>query len=216
MPLGSVQKVGTAENVRVCSAQPVMDGQPTHSANRNIQGLMVKYVVLVGKEHSKSAFAALFAYYAPKINQYMLKMGASNACAEELTQEVFLAVWNKAHQYCPRKALVSTWLYTIARNKFFDLKRRERRVQLNSILYPTETREVEKVDEHLARIQVQKEVKEALGELPKDQYEIVFKMYMEGKTQDCIAAELKLPVGTVKSRARLAYVRLRRELDIDA
>ncbi|WP_262694143.1 RNA polymerase sigma factor [Kordiimonas aquimaris] len=215
MPLGSVQKVETVGNKPFNTVKPV-DSLSIPARTRDVREATVNYLTLIGKEQSKPAFAALFAYYAPKINQYMLKMGASSACADELTQEAFLAVWNKARLYCPQKASPSTWLYTIARNKFFDLMRRERRVQLTSILYPPENRENENADEQLSQIQVQKEVRDALNELPQNQYEIVFKMYMEGKTQDRIAIELDVPVGTVKSRARLAYAKLKRELDVDA
>lgn len=215
MPLGSVQNVETLGS-KSFTAVKSADSLSISVRASDIQQAAENYLLLIGKEQSKPAFAALFAYYAPKINQYMLKMGASSACADELTQEAFLAVWNKARLYCPQKASPSTWLYTIARNKFFDLMRRERRAQLNSILYPSGNRENENTDEHLSQIQVQKEVRDALHELPQNQYEIVFKMYMEGKTQDHIAKELDVPVGTVKSRARLAYAKLKKQLDVDA
>jgi len=179
------------------------------------QRLMARYIDDVAQLKCKKAFSALFAYYAPKIKHYMLKIGASSSCADELTQDSFLAVWNKAHLYCRHKAAVSTWLFTIARNKYIDEIRRERRSQLNSILYASD--QIESLDsgDVFENFQRQTHMGKALGSLPQQQYDVVYKMYMEGQTQDEIANELDVPVGTIKSRARLAYKKLRREIEVD-
>lgn len=183
--------------------------------DESTQRLMSDYMDDVARLKCKKAFSALFAYYAPKIKHYMMKIGASPSCADELTQDSFHAVWNKAHLYCRHKAAVSTWLFTIARNKYIDEVRRERRSQLNSILYASHQIERSESSDVFENYERQTHIEKALVSLPKQQYDVVYKMYMEGQTQEEIAREYDVPVGTIKSRARLAYKKLRQEIEVD-
>lgn len=179
------------------------------------QMLMADYMRRVASTRCKRAFSALFALYAPKVKRYMLNMGASDGSADELTQETFMAVWLKAFSYDPQKAAVSTWIYRVARNKYIDVYRKNRRIQLNSILYAAECEQGENGFTILERSMEFSQVSEALKALPESQHRVLHKMYMEGRTQEEVAAELGVPVGTVKSRARLAYKKLRSQITVD-
>lgn len=179
------------------------------------QLLMANYMQSVANERCKIAFSALFALFAPKVKRYILSMGADDASADELTQETFLAVWMKAVSYDPKKAAVSTWVYRVARNKFIDAYRKNRRVQLNSILHREEIGTCEGSISAIERSLEFSQVLEAIHTLPAAQRLVLQKMYMEGHSQDTIAIDLGIPVGTVKSRVRLAYKKIRDQIKVD-
>lgn len=179
------------------------------------QLLMANYMQSVAEQRCKIAFSALFALFAPKVKRYMLSMGADEACADELTQETFLAVWMKAVSYDPKKAAVSTWVYRVARNKFIDVYRKNRRIQLNAILYGGDQ---EPVDHSISAVERSLEfgqITDAIQTLPAEQRLVLQKMYMEGQSQETIALDMGIPVGTVKSRVRLAYKKIRNQLTVD-
>lgn len=179
------------------------------------QLLMANYMQSVASQRCKIAFSALFALFAPKVKRYMLSMGADEACADELTQETFLTVWMKAVSYDPKKAAVSTWVYRVARNKFIDVYRKNRRTQLNAILYGEDQEPTEDAVSAVERSLEFGQITDAIQTLPTDQRLVLQKMYMEGHSQETIAIDLGIPVGTVKSRVRLAYNKIRNQLTVD-
>jgi RNA polymerase sigma-70 factor (ECF subfamily) len=163
----------------------------------------------IATAQDRAAFGDLFRQFSPKVRAYALRMGASNASADELVQEVMLSVWRKAQLYDAEKANASTWIYAIARNRLLDEFRRP----------APPTVEPEAVDEerqddpdHELRIDSQRaatRLKAALETLPEEQSEVLRIAYYEGVSQRDLSVRLGLPLGTVKSRTRLALERLR-------
>jgi RNA polymerase sigma-70 factor (ECF subfamily) len=162
----------------------------------------------------REAFALLFSRIAPMVKGYLLRLGCSTAAAEELTQDVMLTVWRKAERFDPAKASAMTWLFVIARNRRIDSLRRERAVVIYGIEPPdvadeNAARPVEAVDD----ARRDDRVRIALAELSPDQREVVQRSYFEEEPHTAIAASLGLPLGTVKSRLRLAMKKLRDRLE---
>jgi len=156
----------------------------------------------------RGAFAALFGHFAPRVKSYMLRLGAEPRLADELAQETLLAVWRKAAAFDPAKAAPSTWIFTIARNLRIDAARRARRVEPADD--PSDAPDAEPApDEALVAAQSETRVRQALASLPIEQAEVVRLSFFSDKPHSEIAAELRLPLGTVKSRLRLAMRRLR-------
>lgn len=163
----------------------------------------------VVERHDQSSFLTLFDYYAPRVKAYLRRLGTSDSLAEDLSQEVMLAVWRKAATYDPAKAGVGTWIFTIARNLRIDVLRRERRPALDPddpCLVPDPT---PPADHMIAVQREQAQVRSALNQLPADQVKVVTMAFYDGKSHGEIASELAIPLGTVKSRLRLAFRRVR-------
>jgi RNA polymerase sigma-70 factor (ECF subfamily) len=162
----------------------------------------------VAKQADKQAFAELFSYFAPRIKGYLMGLKASPGEAEELAQEAMLIVWRKAAQFDPAKAAVSTWIFTISRNRFVDLKRKQARPlpdRYDPLSLPPDAPDPE---QQAAGTQHQQAVRQALSTLPDAQAEIVKMAFLRGLSHMEIAEETNLPLGTVKSRIRLAFARL--------
>jgi len=169
--------------------------------------------VLLGRvaaQRDRAAFAALFAHFAPRVKAYLLRLGASPAMAEDLAQEALLNLWRKAHLFDPAKASAATWLFTIARNLRIDAIRRERRPELDPEDFLPEAAPA--ADDGLAMADDEARLRAALKELPADQIQVVELSFFADKPHSQIAAELDIPLGTVKSRLRLAMARLKRAL----
>jgi RNA polymerase sigma-70 factor, ECF subfamily len=166
----------------------------------------------IARRRDRAAFATLFRTFAPKVKAWMLRGGASAAAAEELAQETMLAVWQKAALFDPARAGASTWIFTIARNQRIDALRRERHP--GSLLSdPVDDPEAPpQADRLLAMGQQEARIRSALADLPADQAEVIRKAFFEDKVHAEIEKELGIPLGTVKSRLRLAMNRLRTAL----
>ncbi len=163
----------------------------------------------VVEQRDQSSFMTLFDYYAPRVKAYLRRLGTSDSLAEDLSQEVMLAVWRKAATYDPAKAGVGTWIFTIARNLRIDVLRRERRPALDPddpCLIPDPA---PPADQLIAVQREQEQVRSALSHLPADQVKVVTMAFYDGKSHGEIATELAIPLGTVKSRLRLAFRRVR-------
>jgi RNA polymerase sigma-70 factor (ECF subfamily) len=166
----------------------------------------------IANDGDKSAFAELFDHYAPQIRAYSLaREPGSDLVADDLVQEVMTRVWLKASKYNPGLANLNTWIFTLARNCRIDYLRRNSRYA--SEIDPTDIfNDME--DEgpgpfQLAQqVRVGESIKAGLEELPREQSEILTKVYLEGKSHQQTSEELKLPLGTVKSRVRLALKKL--------
>ncbi len=139
----------------------------------------------------------------------MLRQGADRETADEIVQETMLAVWRKSHLFTERKGSISTWIFTIARNLRIDRVRRQIVWQGFCENFEAVPSGEEPADEQLAREQEREQVGTALAELPAEQLQIIRLSFEDGLTQSEIAGKLNLPLGTVKSRMRLAYDKLR-------
>ncbi len=159
------------------------------------------------------AFRALFQDYAPRVKSYMMRQGADPRTAEELAQETLLTVWRKAALYSDEKGSATTWIFTIARNLRIDRLRKEVAWQP----LPEDNDQQPSPDPAPDEVMSEKErgdrVRKILAELPPDQSEVVSLAYVEGLSHAEIASRLSLPLGTVKSRMRLAYQKIRDALE---
>lgn len=158
----------------------------------------------------KAAFAELFDYFAPRVKAFLMKSGATPDLAEECTQEVMVTLWNKAHMFDPAKASVSTWIFTIARNRKIDILRKQRRPEPEDLPWGPES-EPDQADA-LALQQETTKLGQALASLPEKQRDLIQKAYFGELSQSEIAAQTGLPLGTIKSRIRLALDRLRHSM----
>ncbi len=170
---------------------------------------LAAYVQAIAADKSRDAFTRLFNHMAPRIKAYCLKRGASNAEAEETAQETMIQVWRRAGQYDPARASVSTWVFTIARNKRIDLFRKEQRPELTAEDLTQTMSDPGDQESQLALAQAGESLAEKIRDLSPDQAEVIQKAFFEDKTHQAIAEEMDLPLGTVKSRIRLALTKLR-------
>lgn len=169
-------------------------------------------VEAIAQRQDKAAFAVLFRHFAPKIKGYVLKLGASNAEAEEVAQDALLTVWRKAASFDRAQASVSTWIFTIARNRRIDIIRKEKRPEFDPSDPMLTPEEAIAPDAALSASERQERLATALQSLPPEQLDLVREAFYKAKTHAEIAEQTKLPLGTVKSRLRLAFGRLKRAL----
>ena len=161
----------------------------------------------------KTAFSELFKLVGPRIKGYLMKLGSSDVAAEDILQEVMLTVWRKSETFDRSKAAVSTWLFTIARNKRIDMLRKEIRPQLDPLDPMLSPNQEAAADDIYGSNQEAMKISKAIEQLPTDQAVLIKMTYYEDKSHSIIADELKMPLGTVKSRIRLASTRLRKLLE---
>jgi RNA polymerase sigma-70 factor, ECF subfamily len=167
----------------------------------------------IAAEQSRAAFAELFAFFAPRLKAYMLRLGAAEPEAEELAQDVMMTVWRKAAMYDRKQASVSTWIFRVARNRRIDVQRRTSKPPLEPdepMLRPAES---EQPDSAVSRMQMEEQVRAQLATLPEEQLALLQAAFYDGLSHSEIARSHGLPLGTVKSRIRLALARLRVGLD---
>ena len=168
---------------------------------------------LIATRKDKSAFSSLFKLVGPRIKGYLMKLGSNDIVAEDLLQEVMLTVWRKSETFDRNKAAVSTWLFTIARNKRIDMLRKEISPQLDPndpMLTPNQE---DSADNIYGSKQESIKITDAIKMLPEEQSKLIKMTYYEDKSHSIIAKELKMPLGTVKSRIRLASTRLKKLLE---
>lgn len=147
------------------------------------------------------------------MKSYLLRFGDDPARVDEVVQETFSAVWTKARLFDPARASAATWIFTIARNRRIDAFRKERRPEFDPedpALSPAREPDGEETTEANQRAE---RLREAMASLSEEQGEILRMSFFEEASHSAIADRLGLPIGTVKSRIRLAYERLRRQLD---
>jgi RNA polymerase sigma factor (sigma-70 family) len=177
----------------------------------------VEWATLIGRvaEGDREAFRRLFEHFAPRVKGLMLKAGASSDDAEEIAQETLLAMWRKAAQFDPVSAGASAWVYTIARNLRIDQVRRVARTgaidheaELDYLVDPAEP-----ADDVMARNDEAGRIASALSTLSEEQSIAIRLSFIEERPHPEIADILRIPLGTVKSRIRLAMNRLRALLD---
>ena len=169
-------------------------------------------LVSVGATQNRDSFIRLFEYFAPRVKSFLMQGGFNPETADELAQETMLTVWDKASSFDPKQAKASTWIFTIARNKKIDYIRKYKRTPLKAEDLAFAHSETGAPDDNFATLQDNKALTEALEKLPEEQAELLRKSFFEDKTHNDIAEESDIPLGTVKSRIRLALERLRYHL----
>ena len=187
----------------------------TQSTQSNAQYL--NQLVMQIAQRNEQAYLDLFDACAGRLKAYAIKCGSSSADAEDLLQECMLTVWSKAPQFNPKAASAMTWMYTIIRNRRIDIMRKEKPNLIQSFdLWPDADIEQLQTDA-FSSPQLEDEVEGDLNaslvrillqSLPEEQRQIVYKVYFEGKSHSEIALDLALPLGTIKSRLRLAMKKL--------
>ena len=169
----------------------------------------------VAAHQSRQAFTELFDFFAPRLKSYLLRLGADDMLAEELSQEVMITVWRKAGQFDRTQSSPSTWIFRIARNRRIDAFRRTRSLDArtdepllspSALPHPEDSYEATEIEQH---------VREAMKDLPEEQLSLLKAAFFDGLSHAEIAKKMNLPLGTVKSRIRLAFQRLRPRLDND-
>jgi len=168
------------------------------------------WIVLIERirdNQDRAAFATLFQHFAPRVKAFLMKSGAAESLAEECTQDVMATLWTKAHMFDPSRASASTWVFTIARNKKIDALRKLRRPEPEDLSWGPEA-EPDQADVMELR-QESERLKAAINELPDKQRELIERAYFGDLSHSEIAEATGLPLGTIKSRIRLALDRLR-------
>ena len=164
----------------------------------------------------REAFAEIFNHFAPRVKSFLRKAGASEAQAEEIAQEAMLSVWRKAALFDPTASGAATWIFTIARNLRIDAIRRERRggaIRVDEVEAEYEADAAPLADARIASAQSDDRVRKALETLPGEQLTVIRMSFFEEHPHSEIARVLRIPLGTVKSRVRLAMKRLRALLE---
>jgi RNA polymerase sigma-70 factor (ECF subfamily) len=168
----------------------------------------------VANSRDKRAFAKLFEYFAPKIKRFGIKQFGNEALAMELVQDTLTSVWRKAHLYQPDKGAATTWVYTVMRNASFDTLRKmksNKEEHLSEDIWPLLQDEADCDEDFQDHLQG-KQIKKYINKLPRAQQEVVKGVYFQEMSQEQLAEHLNIPVGTVKSRLRLALQKLRAEM----
>lgn len=154
----------------------------------------------------KQVYIELFRHFAPKVKAYILRLGVPECSAEELMQETMLAVWRKAHMYNRAKAAASTWIFTLARNQSIDWMRKQKYPEYGLDEWLEEADDGPHQGEQLL---VSERINRAIEQLPQNQAQVLVMSFIEGRSHAEIATQLELPLGSVKSRIRLAAEKLR-------
>jgi RNA polymerase sigma factor (sigma-70 family) len=166
----------------------------------------------VGADRDSEAFSVLFDHFVPRVQAQMLRLGLAPFAAADVTQDVMETIWRKAHLFDPRKAGATTWVFHIARNRRIDVKRRSRETVCAVEDFFDIPDPADGSDDCVDSTKREACLREALRDLPHDQFTLVKLAFFDGLSHTAIAARLNLPLGTVKSRLRLAFCRLRRAL----
>jgi RNA polymerase sigma-70 factor (ECF subfamily) len=167
----------------------------------------------VAARQDRAAFARLFEHFAPRLKGYLMRSGASSDLAEEIAQETLAAVWRKAASFDPARGGASTWVFTIARNLRIDHARRRRAPDAFEPDPTEESAPPPQSDDVMIAAERDARVQKALAALSPEQAAIVKLSFFVEKPHPEIARELGIPLGTVKSRVRLALKRLRALLE---
>jgi RNA polymerase sigma-70 factor (ECF subfamily) len=167
----------------------------------------------VAQSRDVEAFRKLFELYGPRVKSYMMRQGADATTAEDLAQETLLTVWRKAQLYSDEKGSATTWIFTIARNLRIDRLRREVSWQPLPENRDEEASDAPDPEQEVTERERRDKVRAVLATLPPDQSEVVTLSYVEGLSHSEIAERLQLPLGTVKSRMRLAYQKVKEAVE---
>ncbi len=169
-------------------------------------------LVAVAEHRDREAFAALFRHFGPRLGAWLVRGGSDAGKVEDVLQDIFAKVWRKAHLYDSRRATAAAWIFAIARNQRIDAFRRDRRPEFDPKDPAFRSDSLPDGEQALAAQERADAVQAALSVLSEDQREVLRLSFYEGESYQAIAIRLGIPPGTVKSRARLAFRKLRAEL----
>jgi len=175
----------------------------------NSYGAMSELLRRVALRADAAAFHELYQSYGPRVKAYLMRHGADGSTAEDFAQETLFTVWRRAALYASDKGSPSTWIFTIARNLWIDRLRRDVPWQELTPAHEEATSPEPLPDEVVSETELQLRVRDALAGLPAEQQQVIELAYLEGLSHAEIAARLALPLGTVKSRVRIAYQKMR-------
>jgi RNA polymerase sigma-70 factor, ECF subfamily len=188
--------------------------KPENLTGRQNEDQVIKRLInSIAKNLDREAFAELFDAFAPRLKSFMIRKGATPEVAEDLVQETMVTIWRKAGLYDPSKGSALTWMFTIARNLRIDRIRKESTMPLSDLGDYDAPSDDLGSDDLLLRKQEQQRVAAALTEIPAEQKQVIMLAFVDDISQSEIAERLNIPLGTVKSRMRLAYARLRKSLE---
>ena len=177
-----------------------------------------RFALLAGQvaaQRDRQAFIQLFDHFAPRINAYLQRLGMKQGLAEDLAQEVMLTLWQKAHLFDPSKSSLSTWLFRVARNRRIDALRRDR----SGLIDPHDPMFLppapEPADTGMDAAQRDARIRIAMADLPGEQLDLIRLAFFDGLSHTEISERTGQPLGTVKSRIRLAFARLRKAISLD-
>jgi RNA polymerase sigma-70 factor, ECF subfamily len=173
-------------------------------------------LVAVARRRDKEAFVRLFLHFAPRVKTYMMQLGMPDSRAEDVAQETMLAVWRKAELFDPQKSGAATWIFTIARNLRIDQARRERHPEVPDDVLLEMADEQPSADTVVARADDGERIRAAVDALSPEQAEVIRLSFFADLAHSAIARRLSLPLGTVKSRLRLAMTKIRDALKKEA
>ena len=171
-----------------------------------------RWIVAVAESRDRKAFKQLFDYFAPRIKGFCQNNGSTADRADEVVQEAFVNVWRKAGLFDPRKASAGAWIFAIARNSRIDLIRKENRPEADTTDPFFDQKEPESPLSVLETVRKSKTVRSFVKDLPAEQQQVLKLAFFEEMAHSEIAEKLGIPLGTVKSRIRLAFKRIRSEL----
>nr|WP_232824797.1 sigma-70 family RNA polymerase sigma factor [Algibacillus agarilyticus] len=177
-------------------------------------GALIDFMRAIATQRCQHAFSQVFKHFAPKIKAISIKKYGSEALAMEIVQDTMTNVWRKAHLFNETKGAVSTWIYTIMRNVTFDILRKSKSSQEISIsddLWPLDEYATEEKDTFQDHLQNQ-EILKRVNELPNKQQQVIKGVYFHELSQEQLAQQLNIPLGTVKSRLRLALEKLKQNM----
>ncbi|WP_240705192.1 sigma-70 family RNA polymerase sigma factor [Pacificoceanicola onchidii] len=164
-------------------------------------------MVRIRDARDETAFVQLFEHFAPRVKGFLMRSGSDESTAEEIMQDVMTTIWRKAAQFDPSRASVATWIFTIARNRKIDILRKQKRPEPEDLSWGPEA-EPDQADV-LGLQQETEQLGVAIAALPDKQRELIEKAYFGDLSHSEIAEVTGLPLGTIKSRIRLALDRLR-------
>ena len=170
-------------------------------------------IVRIAQTQDKAAFGELFDWYAPRIKAMLLKQNASNDLAEDIMQDVLLNVWLKADKFAASRGTAAAWIFTIARNRRIDLFRKQSSRHYLDVDEMEFADDAPGGDDMLVASEQDGLVAEAASTLPSEMQEVIQLAFVEEKSQSEIASELGIPLGTVKSRTRRAFVKIKEQLE---
>lgn len=174
---------------------------------------MPRLLAAVGEKRDVEAFEALFRHYAPRVKAYMARQSRDMQAAEELMQETMMVVWNKAALFDPARGNVSAWIFTIARNLRVSAYRKEKRPEFDPNDPAFVADDVPPADQEMESRQEAERLHKAMRDLPKEQLELLQRSFFHEIPHSALAKEFNLPLGTIKSRIRLAFSKLRAALE---
>jgi RNA polymerase sigma-70 factor (ECF subfamily) len=183
-----------------------------HTSDPNLESERGGWIVAIATSRDRDAFGRLFDHYAPRLKAFLMRRGATAEIAEDLVQDVLVNVWRKAAQFDPLRADASAWIYSMSRNVRIDLVRRDRRAEAYVRSEAALKDDVDWPEDAAVASEREKLVQTAMAGLSKEQIEVVRLSFFEGAAHSEIAERLGIPLGTVKSRLRLAFARLREHL----